>query len=180
MPPVRGRVQEARDGGPRITHCHKERVVLSIHTVLHPTDFSDRSRNAFELACALARDYGARLIVLHAVAPWPALAYGDAVPPPDPDIQRREAEVQLDRLEVPHADVRVERRLENGEPAEVVLRVAREVGASLIVLGTHGRTGLGRLLMGSVAEQVVRADGCPVLTVTAPVPGTSRADGVMS
>lgn len=152
--------------------------MLSIQTVLHPTDFSDRSRNAFEVACALARDYGARLIVLHAVAPWPALAYGEAVPPPDFDALRREANEQLDRLEVPHADIRTERRLEDGEPAEVILRVAREVGASLIVLGTHGRTGLGRLLMGSVAEQVVRAAACPVLTVTAPVPGTPRADAL--
>lgn len=151
--------------------------MLTIQTVLHPTDFSDRSRNAFELACALTRDYGARLIVLHAVAPLPPLAHAEAVPPPDPVAQRREAEEQIGRLEVPHADVRAERRLEDGEPAEVVLRVAREVGASLIVLGTHGRTGLGRLLMGSVAEQVVRAAGCPVLTVTAPVPGTARADG---
>lgn len=147
--------------------------MLSIQTVVHPTDFSDPSRNAFELACALARDYGARLIVLHVVAPWPALASGVPVPPPDPGVQQREAKEQLDRLEVPHADIRAERRVEVGDPAEVVLRVAREVGASLIVLGTRGRSGLGRLLMGSVAEQVVRAAECPVLTVTAPIPDTS-------
>lgn len=112
--------------------------------------------------------------------PWPALASGVPVPPPDPDIQQREAKEQLNRMEVPEADIRSERRVEVGDPAEVVLRVAREIGASLIVLGTRGRTGLGRLLMGSVAEQVVRAAECPVLTVTAPTPDTSEVRGATS
>lgn len=146
--------------------------MLSIYTVLHPTDFSERFGNAFQLACALTRDYGARLVVLHVVAPLPPLAYGDVVPPPDPESLLREAK---DRLEVRGADVRAERRLEEGDPVGEILRVAREIGASLIVLGTHGRTGLSRLLMGSVAEQVVRNAPCPVLTATDPVPGTFPA-----
>lgn len=123
------------------------------------------------MACALTRDYGARLVVLHVVAPLPPLAYGDVVPPPDPESLLREAKDHLERLEVRGADVRAERRLEEGDPVAEILRVAREIDASLIVLGTHGRTGLSRLLMGSVAEQVVRNAPCPVLTATAPVPG---------
>lgn len=142
----------------------------SVHTILHPTDFSARSENAFQLACALTRDYGARLVVLHVAATVPPLASGEALPP-DTESQRREAKDHLDRLEVRGADVRAERRLEEGEPVTEILRVAQEIDASLIVLGTHGRTGLSRLLMGSVAEQVVRKSACPVLTVADPFPG---------
>jgi len=145
--------------------------MLPIHTILHPTDFSDRSGNAFQLACALTRDYGARLVVLHVSVP-PTIVYGQGILPPDPEILRQEAKEQLDRLQAPQADARAERRLEEGDPATEVLRLAREIGANLIVMGTHGRTGLGRLLMGSVAEQVVRKATCPVLTVTTPFPGT--------
>jgi len=151
-----------------------------IHTILHPTDFSDRSAYALRLACSLARDYGARLVVLHV-----------AEPPPPPDVQGvmlpvsehvgDEARADLERLAVPAADgVRVERRLEKGDPATQTLRVARELQADLIVMGTHGRTGLSRLLMGSVAERVVRRASCPVLTVKTPLPeeGAAAAPGV--
>jgi nucleotide-binding universal stress UspA family protein len=141
--------------------------VLPIHTILYPTDFSDRSEYAFPLACALARDYGARLVILH-VAPAPTIIYAEGVIPPDPEAASREARERLNRLTVPDADVRAERRLEEGTPAAEILRVAQQIHADLIVLGTHGRTGLTRLLMGSVAEQVVRQAPCPVLTLTAP------------
>jgi len=145
--------------------------MLPIRTILHPTDFSVRSEPAFQLACALTRDYGARLVVLHVAVP-PTVVYGEGILPPDPEILRREAQEQLDRLQAPQADVRAERRLVEGDPATEVLHVAQEIGANLIVMGTHGRTGLGRLLMGSVAEQVVRQAACPVLTVKTPYPET--------
>jgi nucleotide-binding universal stress UspA family protein len=64
-----------------------------------------------------------------------------------------------------------------GDPAAEILRVAQAVKADLIVLGTHGRTGLGRLLMGSVAEQVVRRAPCPVVTVKAPLPQGGPGEG---
>src|SRR5262249_22199321 len=124
------------------------------------------------LACALARDYRARLILLH-VADVPMVAYGEGVVPPNPEELRAEAQEQLDGLLVPDANVRAERRLEQGEPVGEILRVAQEVHADLIVMGTHGRTGLGRLLMGSVAEQVARQASCPVLTVRTPFPETA-------
>jgi nucleotide-binding universal stress UspA family protein len=74
----------------------------------------------------------------------------------------------------------VERRLEEGLAVTEVLRVAQEVNADLIVMGTHGRTGLARLLMGSVAEQVLRKALCPVLTVKTPFPATtSPADAAL-
>jgi nucleotide-binding universal stress UspA family protein len=146
--------------------------VTPIQTILHPTDFSDRSENAFQLACALTRDYGARLVVVHVLI-TPTIARGVGVIPPDPAFLHQEALEQLNRLQPPHNLVRAERRLEEGDPATQILRVAREIGANLIVMGTHGRAGVRRLLMGSVAEQVVRKAPCAVLTVTAPFPGAT-------
>jgi nucleotide-binding universal stress UspA family protein len=142
--------------------------MLPIGTILHPTDFSERSAHAFQLACALARDYGARLVVLHVAMP-PTIAYGEGILPPDSHLLSQEAKEQLDRLEVPQANVRAERRFEEGDPPTEILRVAQEINADLVIMGTHGRTGLGRLLMGSVAEQIVRKATCPVLTVTTPL-----------
>ena len=151
--------------------------MLAVRTILHPTDFSEPSQHALGLACALARDYGARLIVLH-VTELPTVAYGEGVVPPNPEDLRAAAQEQLDRLQVPQGNVRAERRLEQGDAVTQILRVAQEAHADLIVLGTHGRTGLGRLLMGSVAEQVVRRAACPVLTVKTPLPETAPS-GVM-
>jgi nucleotide-binding universal stress UspA family protein len=142
--------------------------MLLVRTVLHPTDFSDYSDHAFRLACMLARDYGARLVVLHVATP-PTIVYGEGIVPPDPELVYREARERLNRLEVPGADVHAERRFEEGDPATEILRVAKDINADLIVMGTHGRTGLGRLLMGSVAEQVVRRALCSVLTVKTPL-----------
>jgi nucleotide-binding universal stress UspA family protein len=145
----------------------EERTMLPIRTILHPTDFSERSGSALRLACALTRDYGARLVVLHVATP-PDVIYSEGALPLDPEVFYREAKERLDRLEVPEGNVRAERRFEEGDPATEILRVAPEVNADLIVMGTHGRTGLGRLLMGSVAEQIVRKASCPVLTVKTP------------
>jgi nucleotide-binding universal stress UspA family protein len=144
----------------------KERSMFPIHTILHPTDFSERSANALQLACALACDYGARIVILHVVAPA-AIIYGEGIVPPDPHEPSSKANEQLEQLEFPAAS-RAERRVEEGDPALKILQVAGEINADLIVMGTHGRTGLGRLLMGSVAEEVVRRAVCPVLTVTNP------------
>jgi nucleotide-binding universal stress UspA family protein len=143
--------------------------MLPIHTILHATDFSEHSTCAWQLACALTRDYGSRLIALH-VAPRPVLVGAEGALPPHPDLHLEGARTQLERLAVPAGNVRAERRLEEGDPAAQILRVATEVHADLIVMGTHGRTGLSRLVMGSVAEEVVRKSPCPVLTVKTPVP----------
>jgi nucleotide-binding universal stress UspA family protein len=142
--------------------------VLPIRVILHPTDFSDRAGNAFHLACALARDYRARLIVLHVAEP--TFLYGEGFLPPDSEATSQEAWENLSRLQSPDNSVRVERRFESGDPATEILRLAQEVGADLIVMGTHGRTWLGRLFRDSVAEQVLRHAICPVLTMTMPFP----------
>jgi nucleotide-binding universal stress UspA family protein len=146
--------------------------MLKIKTILHATDFSERSNNALHVACSLARDYGATLVVLH-VAPPPIIAYGGVMTaPPPPQTDRRALMAQLRQLQSPDSKVRLEHRLEEGDAANEILRVAQESHSDVIVLGTHGRTGLGRLLMGSVAEVVVRKALCPVLTVKTPLPET--------
>ena len=76
---------------------------------------------------------------------------------------------ELRDLRTPDENVHVEHRLEEGDAAKRILEVAQEIQAGLIVMGTHGRTGLGRLLLGSVAEHVLRKATCPVLTVRVPL-----------
>ncbi|MCI0461018.1 MAG: universal stress protein [Gemmataceae bacterium] len=140
--------------------------MLPIRTILHPTDFSEPAGYAFRLALSLARDQGARLIVLH-VMPVPLVQEKRGY--------REEMAEDLSRIGSPDPRVGVEHRLEEGDPAIQILQVARETGCDLIVMGTHGRTGLGRLLMGSVAEQVTHRAPCPVLTVKAPFPPSPPA-----
>jgi nucleotide-binding universal stress UspA family protein len=141
--------------------------MLPIHTILHPADFSDCSDSAFRLACALARDYGARLVVLH-VAELPTVVAGDGMLMMPYSIDPESLREQLQQLEPGDPKVPVEHRLVEGYAAEQILRVAEETNCDLILMGTHGRTALNRLLMGSVAEEVVRKAPCPVLTVKTP------------
>jgi nucleotide-binding universal stress UspA family protein len=137
-----------------------------VHTILFPTDFSERSQAVFPFACSLARDQGARLLVLY-VDP-PPLFHGEVVARrQEPDYEDR-LWGELRRFQAPDPAVRIEHHLAAGKPAEEVLRVAREEKCDLIIMATHGRTALGRLLMGSVAEQVLRQAPCPVLTLGAP------------
>jgi nucleotide-binding universal stress UspA family protein len=144
--------------------------MMQIQTILHPTDFSAASRPAFGLACALARDYGAHLILLH-VAPAPVVMGGEMGVVPVAPVDDREALwEQLTALTPTDAAVRVEHRLRVGGAAEQIVAVATDEACDLIVIGTHGRTGLRRLLMGSVAEAVLRQASCPVLTVKTPTP----------
>jgi nucleotide-binding universal stress UspA family protein len=138
--------------------------MLTVRTILHPTDFSEPSGYAFNLACALARDYGARLVVLH-VTPPPVIVYGGGMAPPLPADYEDRLREQLRQVVPPDPKVAVEHRLVEGDMAAEILRIAGETKCDLIVMGTHGRTGLGRMLMGSVAEQVVRKASCPVVTV---------------
>lgn len=150
--------------------------MLGIRTILHPTDFSLPSRFAFQLACSLARSYGARLVVLHVTEPPIALS-GEGVPMLPPEVDPGPLRKKLNEHVSDDPRVRVERRLEKGDAADTILQVAEQTNADLIVMGTRGRTGVIRLLMGSVAEKVVRRASCPVLTIKieAPKPNTQTA-----
>jgi nucleotide-binding universal stress UspA family protein len=132
--------------------------MLAIKTLLHPTDLTEASRNAFDLACQIAKDCGARIIALH------------VVPPPD----RHHAEVvagnPLASLREIAPDVPLDTRIEKGDPASVILRLADEMKCDLIVMGTHGRTGLGHWLTGHVVDEVAQRAACPVLTMRCPFP----------
>jgi len=149
-------------------------IMLPIHTILHPTDYSEHSQNAFQLACALARDYGARLIVLHAmpVGTTELLVLSQLGTQEKTESIKESLWNELRKIQPPDASIAVEHRLEDGDPDKEICRVVQESHADLIVMGTHGRTGLSRLLMGSVAEQVMRQAECPVLTVRLPMPET--------
>jgi len=142
--------------------------MLPVHTILFATDFSENARQAFILACALARDCGARLVVLH-VTP-PPLSHEKLEADRNPEEYYGVLWKALREVRAPDDNVAVEHRLAEGDAAAQILHVAEETKAGLIVLGTHGRTGLPRLLLGSVAEQVLRRARCPVLTVKSPFP----------
>jgi nucleotide-binding universal stress UspA family protein len=140
-----------------------------IQRILHPTDFSPAAAAAFEFACALARDHNASLILLHvAQQPVTNIAGMPVVPPSPPQINRKGLDAQLRAIAAANPQLRVECSLREGEPAGTIVNVARDRACDAIVMGTHGWTGLSRLLMGSVAEQVVRRATCPVVTVKSP------------
>ncbi len=148
--------------------------MLPIRTVLHPTDFSDSSAYAFRLACSLARDYDARLVMLH-VAEQPVVVPIDGVAVLPLPLDREQLLKDLRCWQGPQPHIRIEHRVAEGDPATEIVQAAVETGCDVIVMGTHGRTGLGRLLLGSVAEQVLRRAPCPVVTVKTPHPQAQPA-----
>jgi len=132
--------------------------MLQIKTMLHPTDLTDASRNAFDLACQIARDRKALVVVLH------------VVPPPNRHSSETVIGNPLSGFRDLAPDLHLETRIENGDPAEVILRLAGETECDLIVMGTHGRTGPGRLLTGHVVNDVAQRAACAVLTMRSPFP----------
>ncbi len=158
------------------TDSRSETSAHAIRTILHPTDFSRHSASALRLACSLAREHGAHLTVLHVVEPRGIGSLGMAPRPPLPG---NHLEAVWDRLRrwlqgAADGSIRAEARVEEGDTAGAILGAALTSGCDLIVMGTQGRTGLGQLWMGSVAEEIARKAVCPVLTVkdvrTADVP----------
>jgi nucleotide-binding universal stress UspA family protein len=119
------------------------------------------------MATTQARERGATLLIVHVEEPPSAYGGGEMYyGMPDPlteDLQRMLQEIVPSDPAVPH-----EHRLLTGDPANEIVRVAKEEGVEMIVMGTHGRTGLMRFLMGSVAEAVVRRAPCPVVTLRQP------------
>jgi nucleotide-binding universal stress UspA family protein len=139
--------------------------------ILHPTDFSSASRAALAKAIELARAQKAELVVCHVVSPFvPMLGEGYMTPRMYEEIAtstRQGAQRQLDAVvaRARRAGARVRGLLVEGTPFDRIGRVARSQKAGLVVMGTHGRSALGRLFLGSVAERVVATSPVPVLTV---------------
>jgi nucleotide-binding universal stress UspA family protein len=138
------------------------------HRILVPIDFSMYSDAALTLATSLARDGSGTLVLAH-VELIPLSAAGGEFFYNAPEPHTEELVDKLEHVIPPDSAVPVERRLLSGDPADAIIRLAETEHIDLIVMGTHGRRGLSRLLMGSVAEAVVRAAPCPVLTVKQPV-----------
>jgi nucleotide-binding universal stress UspA family protein len=140
---------------------------MSERKVLFPTDFSHTSDAALALATSQARERGATLLIVHVEEPPSAYGGGEmyyGIPDPAIDDLKR----MLSDVQPTDPAVRFEHRLITGDPAAAIARLAEDEHVELIVMGTHGRTGLLRLLMGSVAESVVRRAPCPVLTLKQP------------
>ncbi len=136
-----------------------------------PIDFSDASRAAMEVAADLARRFEADLMLLHAY-PIPGYTFPDGSVVASPKMMQDLADQAQKHLEEWRLEAeklvgapRVTSEKAVGEPAAEILEAARDARADLIVMGTHGRTGLEHALMGSIAERVVRRALCPVLTV---------------
>ncbi len=145
---------------------------MKAHGILHPTDFSPASEPAFSYALETARCAGATLLLVHVIEPISAVAHETYM------VWRRqveEAAVMAARMELDgllarakDADVPARDLLLSGRPPEEIVKAARSESADAIIMGTHGRTGLRRLMLGSVAQQVVALAPCPVVTIRVP------------
>jgi len=142
--------------------------MLSVKTILHPTDFSPNAEHAFLTACSLAKDYKARLILLHVTAPIVSVLPEPVPNPLKPAESQESLKWKFSWPQPPDPTIEVEHRVAEGDPPEEILRLALAVPCDMIVMGTQGRTGLERLLIGSVAEEVLRKASCPVLTIKMP------------
>jgi nucleotide-binding universal stress UspA family protein len=147
----------------------------AIKKILVPTDFSEPTREVMEYALMLARTFGAKLLLLHVHQTLPlteAVNWLDMGVPPVAEIELWEqlkaaAEKQMARLTELYRDsgVEIEAQVIEGTPFVEIIRFADGEKADLIVMGSHGRTGVRHLLMGSVAEKVSRKASCPVLII---------------
>ena len=146
--------------------------MLPFKKVLCPTDFSDPSRGALSAAVEMAREFSAALLLVHVVPAFPPIGGDPNVSFRVPEYEealRRDAREKLDALVMRLHDAGVwpEYTLGEGDSGREIARIAREWGADVIVISTHGATGWRHALFGSVAERVVQLAPCPVLTVRA-------------
>lgn len=147
---------------------------MKINKILFATDFSPASEAALEYASSLARDSGAKLLIVHVEEP--PLAYGSGEMYVDPlPVGHPGLEETLHRVRPTLPEVRCEHHLLIGTPAQELVDLAAKEQVDLIVMGTHGRTGFTRLVLGSVAESVVRRAGCPVFTLKQPAPAAASS-----
>ncbi|HUO05048.1 MAG TPA: universal stress protein [Candidatus Binataceae bacterium] len=152
--------------------------MATISKILAATDFSEDSSLALQYAEEEARKFSAELIVLHVDQPLaPVIMTPELGPAMDVGAMNRIAEEQrlmaqreLDKIvrKLRDGGLKAKSMLKVGSPFLEILRTAQTEGADLIVLGTHGRTGLAHVLLGSVAERVVQKAHCPVLTIRHP------------
>jgi nucleotide-binding universal stress UspA family protein len=144
--------------------------MIKLEKILHPSDFSENSTHALKYACAFAEHFGAELHLLNVVSD-PVVAVS---PPmsgflPEGYYQEVLKNAENKLAKIPKADwakdTKIVRKAVEGSAFTEIVRYARENEIGMIVLGTHGHSGLMHLILGSVAENVVRKASCPVLTI---------------
>jgi nucleotide-binding universal stress UspA family protein len=142
--------------------------MIQVRKILYPTDFSSYSNQAYFHAVAQAEVHGASLTIVYVYNPAVEVAEED----------RSYWRMQLESIHPSNLNIPIDHVMLEGDPAAEIVRYARESGIDQIVLGTHGRTGVERLLMGSVAERVMREAPCSVLVVKLPksTPLTAHPD----
>ena len=155
--------------------------MTTIHRLLYATDLSPASEPAWNEVQRLGQLFGAEIVLLHVLAPLPIVPVDAYIPPQVyedlAEGARREAQERFDRVlgSVAGSGLKIRIRLEQGRPAQRILEVASQEAANLLVVGTHGRVGIERLVLGSVADRIVRQATCPVLTVrSTPGSGSRR------
>ncbi len=152
---------------------------MEIKRILFPTDFSEGSDSALPYAADMAKHYGAKLYLLH-VTQDVAKAVGWYVPHISMDELYREIETQAKKemerygIEELRGFKDIERTIIKGVPYDEIIKFAGDNKIDLIVMGTHGRKGLDRVIFGSTAERVVRDAPCPVLSVRLPLHHTKK------
>ena len=153
---------------------------MQIHSILLPTDFSECAAHALSYAASLARRFSASIICVHVIEPvMQTVGYtGLTEPLPIGDLSEQLEESagrELPKIGACEecSGLEIEEVIAHGDAASEIVRVARERKVDLIVIASHGRTGLGRILFGSTAESVVRHAPCPVLVVKQ----TEESDG---
>jgi universal stress protein A len=151
----------------------REAALGSVSNILVPVDFSSASKSCVAYATALAQPLHADVTLLHVYEEHDLME--SIVPGADNENEdartRVVAQKRLESLRTTtpaHGNIEMRVMVVHGSPAQEIMSVARNGGFDMIVMGTHGRTGLQRVLMGSVAETVVRAAPCPVLTIHLP------------
>ncbi|HWB12157.1 MAG TPA: universal stress protein [Pirellulales bacterium] len=133
---------------------------MSAQKILFATDYSPASRDALNCAAALARERGVTLLIAH-VSQLEEYPVGELF---DEEPRASDAELEeLSAVTVADPRIRCEHRLLHGDPARQIVELAKRENVETIVLGTHGRSGLGRLITGSVAEAVLRDAPCAVV-----------------
>jgi nucleotide-binding universal stress UspA family protein len=144
--------------------------MIHVTKILYPTDFSPYSNQAYFHAVALADKHGASLTIVYVYS----ATFGTPEAAGDGGKDRQYWRNQLEQIRPVDGHIPVRHVFLEGDPATEIVRFAADAGIDLIVMGTHGRTGLERLLMGSVAEKVMREAPCSVLVVKLPkgVPAT--------
>lgn len=158
---------------------------MVLKRILVPTDFSPSADRALDHAIDLARPTKAQIIVLHVAEPVYA-ATADLYGASAAIATLLDEQIKTGRARLAQLAERLRRRrlrartlLETGSPYQVIVDVARDVGADMVVMATHGRTGFAHLLLGSVTEKVVRTAACPVLTLRVAGGGRTRRSRAM-